>query len=55
MAARRILEGGIHATGVQMPPTLPELYRPVLSEPAEHGFEFQFRTRYCPELRGISL
>ena len=44
MAARQILEGRLHATGVQMPPTLPELYRPILSELAEHGFEFQFRT-----------
>jgi len=50
MAARRILEGRTHATGVQMPRTLPELYRAVLSEPAEHGFDFQFRTRYCFEL-----
>ena len=44
IAARLILEGRIRATGVQMPPTLPELYRPVLSELAEHGFEFQLRT-----------
>ncbi len=55
MAARRILEGRNHATGVQMPPPLPELHRPVLSEPAEHGFDFQFRNRYCPELPGITL
>jgi len=38
-----------------MPPTLPAPYRPVLSEPTEYGFDFQFRTRYCPELHGITL
>ncbi len=44
MAARLILDGHIQATGVQMPPTLPKLYKPVLEELAEHGFEFQLRT-----------
>jgi saccharopine dehydrogenase-like NADP-dependent oxidoreductase len=44
IAARLIHDGHIQATGVQMPPTLPELYKPVLEELAEHGFEFQLRT-----------
>jgi len=29
MPARRTIEGRIHATGVQRPPTPPEMYRPV--------------------------
>ncbi len=44
IATRFILEGRITASGVHMPPTLPELYQPVLEELAKYGFEFQRRT-----------
>ncbi|NQS97574.1 MAG: saccharopine dehydrogenase NADP-binding domain-containing protein [candidate division Zixibacteria bacterium] len=43
IAARLILEGRIIASGVHMPPTLPELYRPILEELATYGFEFRRR------------
>jgi saccharopine dehydrogenase (NADP+, L-glutamate forming)/spermidine synthase len=41
VAARLVLEGEIRASGARMPPTLPELYRPVLEELATLGFEFK--------------
>ncbi len=48
MAARMLIEGRLVATGVQMPPTLPELYPPLLTELAEHGFAFDFKTKVLP-------
>lgn len=44
IAARLVLEGEIQASGVRMPPTLPELYKPVLEELATLGYEFKRRT-----------
>ena len=44
IAARLVLEGEIQATGVRMPPTLPELFKPVLEELATFGYEFKCRT-----------
>jgi len=44
IAAKLVLEGTIQATGVRMPPTLPELYKPALEELATFGFEFKRRT-----------
>ena len=44
ITARLVLEGEIQATGARMPPTLPELHRPVLEELATLGFEFKRRT-----------
>ncbi len=44
IAARLVLEGEIQATGARMPPTLPELHRPVLDELATLGFEFKRHT-----------
>ncbi len=32
--------GGIRTTGIQIPPTLPELYQPVLEELKDYGLEF---------------
>ena len=43
ITTRLILEGKIKATGVHMPPTLPELYQPALKELASYGFEFKQR------------
>ncbi len=39
IAARLVLNGTIHATGVQIP-TLPEFYLPILKELEEHGIRF---------------
>jgi len=44
IAAKFIVEGKIRATGVLMPPTLPELYKPVLDELKTFGFEFKRKT-----------
>ncbi|TKJ39760.1 saccharopine dehydrogenase [candidate division LCP-89 bacterium B3_LCP] len=44
IATRFIFEGRIKASGVQMPPTLPELYKPLLEELTNYGFEFKRRT-----------
>ncbi|MEE8192744.1 MAG: saccharopine dehydrogenase C-terminal domain-containing protein, partial [Gemmatimonadales bacterium] len=44
ISARLVLEGEIRASGARMPPTLPELYKPVLKELATFGFEFKRRT-----------
>ena len=45
VAAKLVLEGKIQATGAKMPPTLPELAKPVMDEMARFGFEFERRTR----------
>ncbi len=45
IAAKLIFEGAIEATGVRMPPNLPELRDPLLQELAHYGFEFTRRTR----------
>jgi saccharopine dehydrogenase-like NADP-dependent oxidoreductase len=44
ITTRLILDGGVRASGVQMPPTLPELYKPVLRELETLGFELERRT-----------
>lgn len=41
ISAKLIVEGKIKAVGVLMPPTLPELYKPVLDELKTFGFEFK--------------
>jgi saccharopine dehydrogenase-like NADP-dependent oxidoreductase len=43
IAAKLVLEGTIQATGVLMPPTLPELFKPALKELAAVGYEFKRR------------
>ncbi len=40
IATRLVVDGVINATGLKMPPTLPELYRPALEELKKFGFEF---------------
>jgi saccharopine dehydrogenase-like NADP-dependent oxidoreductase len=44
VAAKLVMEGTIQATGTRMPPTLPELFKPMLEELATFGFEFKRRT-----------
>jgi len=44
ISAKLIVEGKIKATGVLMPPTLPELYKPVLDELKTFDFEFKRKT-----------
>jgi len=44
ITAKLIIEGKIKASGVRMPPTLPELYKPVLDELADFGFIFKRKT-----------
>ncbi|MCK5033361.1 MAG: saccharopine dehydrogenase NADP-binding domain-containing protein [Calditrichia bacterium] len=44
ISAKLIIEGKIKATGVLMPPTLPELYKPVLDELSDFGFIFKRKT-----------
>jgi len=44
IGARMILEGKINATGAHIPPTLPDLYRPILDELATFGFVFKEKT-----------
>jgi saccharopine dehydrogenase-like NADP-dependent oxidoreductase len=44
ISARMILEGQITATGAYMPPTLPNLYPPLLEELAKFGFAFKKKT-----------
>jgi len=39
-----IIEGKIKATGVLIPSTLPELYKPVLDELSNYGFKFKRET-----------
>jgi saccharopine dehydrogenase-like NADP-dependent oxidoreductase len=40
VSSRMIVDGKVHATGLRMPPNLPELYKPVLEELKEHGLVF---------------
>lgn len=40
IAARLVVDGVIKATGLKMPPNLPELYKPELEELKKYGFEF---------------
>ncbi|MCK4359283.1 MAG: saccharopine dehydrogenase NADP-binding domain-containing protein [Candidatus Cloacimonetes bacterium] len=40
IAARLVVDGVIKATGLKMPPNLPELYKPALEELKKFGFEF---------------
>ncbi len=44
ISAKLIIEGRVEATGVLMPPTLPELYKPVLEELSHFGFNFIRKT-----------
>ncbi len=44
ISAKLIMEGTITAVGARMPPTLPELYRPVLEEMSAFGFSFNRKT-----------
>jgi saccharopine dehydrogenase (NADP+, L-glutamate forming)/spermidine synthase len=44
ISGRLIIEGKVKATGVLMPPTLPELYKPVLDELSNFGFKFKRET-----------
>jgi saccharopine dehydrogenase-like NADP-dependent oxidoreductase len=44
IGARMILEGQITASGAHMPPTLPNLYPPILEELAKFGFVFKKKT-----------
>ena len=48
IAARLILEGRIKATGLRMPPNLPELYKPVLEELETFGFTFKRQNIIVP-------
>lgn len=41
IAVKLIFEGKIKETGVHMPPTLPYLYRPFITEMARYGFTFR--------------
>jgi saccharopine dehydrogenase-like NADP-dependent oxidoreductase len=40
IGARLVVDGIIRATGLKMPPNLPELYKPALEELKKFGFEF---------------
>jgi saccharopine dehydrogenase-like NADP-dependent oxidoreductase len=44
ISAKLIIEGKVRATGVLMPPTLPELYKPVLDELSDFGLKFKRET-----------
>ncbi|NOR33647.1 MAG: saccharopine dehydrogenase [Bacteroidales bacterium] len=48
ISARLILEGKIKATGLRMPPNLPELYNPVLEELESFGFTFKRQNIIIP-------
>lgn len=48
ISARLILEGKIKATGLRMPPNLPELYKPVLKELETFGFTFKRQNIIIP-------
>ncbi len=43
ISARLVVEGKIKASGLRMPPNLPELYKPVLEELKEYGYAFQVK------------
>lgn len=51
IAAKKILNGKINSTGVQIP-VIPEIYKPVLAELRELGVEFETRTKNLNERRG---
>lgn len=44
ISAKLVVEGKVKATGVLMPPTLPELYKPALDELSDFGFKFKRKT-----------
>lgn len=44
ISSKLIVEGKIKAAGLRMPPNLPELYKPVLKEMKNFGFEFKQKT-----------
>jgi saccharopine dehydrogenase-like NADP-dependent oxidoreductase len=44
IAARFIFEGKIKEAGVQLPPSLPYLYKPFVAELEEYGFHFKKHT-----------
>jgi saccharopine dehydrogenase (NADP+, L-glutamate forming) len=44
IAARLIVDEKVKGTGLKIPPTLPELYKPALEELKEYGFEFTTKT-----------
>jgi len=48
ISARLILEGKIKATGLRMPPNLPELYKPVLEELETFGYTFKRQNIIIP-------
>ena len=48
ISARLIMEGKIKATGLRMPPNLPELYKPVLEELETFGFTFKRQSIIIP-------
>lgn len=48
IAAKLILEGKVTGTGCKMPPTLPQLYQPVLDELETFGYAFKRRTVKVP-------
>jgi len=48
IATKLILEGKIKATGLRMPPNMPELYKPALRELEEFGFIFKRQSILVP-------
>lgn len=48
IATKLVVDGKIKATGAHMPPTLPELYGPMLEELSTFGFEFKRKTITLP-------
>jgi saccharopine dehydrogenase-like NADP-dependent oxidoreductase len=48
ISAKLILEEKIKATGLRMPPNMPELYKPVLEELESFGFKFTRQTISLP-------
>lgn len=44
IAAKLILSGKVNGTGCKMPPTLPQLYKPILEELENYGYAFKRRT-----------
>ena len=43
VATQMVLEGRVPGSGVQLPPTLPGFYKPVLEKLARYGFQFERR------------
>ncbi len=55
ISSRLIVDGKIEAKGLRMPPNLPELYKPVLEELKEYGFELTTkRDQIKPELSDMN-